>query len=121
MNFLAVFIGGGIGAVLRYLAGLVCGFKLHQMPIATFSVNIIACFIIGCCFSIFETKWNLPPSVKLALTCGFCGGLSTLSALALEFLLIQETCTVTAVTYVIATIICSIGAVGLGIWVGRLF
>ena len=122
MNILAVFIGGGIGAMLRYIAGLLCGFKLHQMPIATFSVNIIACFIIGLCFTLFQTKLNyLPHSAKLALNCGFCGGLSTLSALVLEFVLIQETCTITAVTYVITTVLCSIGAVILGIWVGRLF
>ena len=121
LNILAVFVGGGIGAVLRYFAGLMCGFKLHQMPIATFSVNIIACFIIGICFSIFHTKANVPPSLKLALTCGFCGGLSTLSALALEVVLIQETSPITAITYAILTILGSIGAVALGIWIGRFF
>lgn len=121
LNVLAVFIGGGIGAVLRYIAGLLCGFKLHQMPIATFSVNIIACFIIGICFTIFHTKANIPPSLKLALTCGFCGGLSTLSALALEVVLIQETSPITAISYAIITVICSIFAVALGIWIGRFF
>ena len=121
MNILAVFIGGGIGAVLRYLAGLLCGFKIHQMPIATFSVNIIACFIIGICFAIFQTKTNIPPSVKLALTCGFCGGLSTLSALALEFILIQETTVLTAVLYTIGTVTFCILAVALGLWLGKFF
>lgn len=121
MNILAVFIGGGIGAVLRYLAGLMCGFKLHQMPIATFSVNIIACFIIGFCYAIFQAKTNIPPSVKLALTCGFCGGLSTLSALALEYLLIQETYPITAVLYTIGTVVLCVFVAALGMWVGKFF
>lgn len=121
LNVLAVFIGGGVGAVLRYFAGLLCGFKLHQMPIATFTVNIVACFIIGMCFTIFHTKANIPPHIKLALTCGFCGGLSTLSALALEVVLIQETLPVTALVYTVLTIVLSIVAVFLGMWVGRLF
>ena len=121
MNIVAVFIGGGIGAVLRYLAGLLCGFKLHQMPIATLTVNIVACFIIGVCYALFQTKTNVPPSVKLALTCGFCGGLSTLSALALEFLLIQETYPITAILYTVGTVVLCISAVALGIWIGKLF
>ena len=121
MNILAVFIGGGIGAVLRYLAGLLCGFRLHHMPIATFSVNIIACFIIGMCFAIFQSKTDIPPSVKLALTCGFCGGLSTLSALALEFLLIQETYPITAIFYTIGTLILCVLATAFGMWVGKFF
>ena len=121
LNILAIFIGGGIGAVLRYIAGMLCGFKLHQMPIATFSVNIIACFIIGICFTIFQTKTNIPPHIKLALTCGFCGGLSTLSALALEVILIQETLPITAIVYATLTIVLSVIAVFLGMWVGRFF
>ena len=121
LNVLAVFIGGGIGAVIRYFAGLFCGFRLHHMPFATLAVNIIACFIIGVCYSYFQTKTNVPPHIKLALTCGFCGGLSTLSALALEVVLIQETFPITAIVYSILSVVLSIGAVFLGMLVGRMF
>ena len=121
LNVLAIFIGGGVGAVIRYLAGLICGFRLHHMPFATLTVNVIACFIIGLCYVYFQSKTTIPPHIKLALTCGFCGGLSTLSALALEVVLIQESFPITAIVYAIFSVVLSITAVCLGIWLGRMF
>ncbi|MBE7704820.1 MAG: fluoride efflux transporter CrcB [Cyanobacteria bacterium SIG29] len=121
LNVIAIFIGGGIGSVLRYFAGLLCGFKLHHMPFATLAVNMVACFIIGICYAYFQSKTSIPPHIKLALTCGFCGGLSTLSALALEVVLIQESFPITAIVYAILSVVLSVVAVLLGIGLGRMF
>ena len=55
LNVLAIFLGGGIGAVLRYLVG----FNLSKyfeisLPISTFLVNIIGSFVIGFLFFFFS-------------------------------------------------------------------
>ena len=46
LNLLAVFVGGGLGACLRYLTGvLISGNLKINLPVATFLVNIIGCFL----------------------------------------------------------------------------
>ncbi len=42
----AIFIGGGIGAVLRYLVGIVM-FRVLCFPLSTFIANVLGSFIIG--------------------------------------------------------------------------
>lgn len=84
-NILAIFLGGGIGAVSRYLVGLnlVKNFEIN-LPISTFLVNVIGSFIIGFLYVLFVEKADVTPAVKLALTAGFCGGLTTFSTFSLE-------------------------------------
>lgn len=83
-NILAIFLGGGIGAVSRYLVGLnlAKNFEIN-LPISTFLVNVIGSFIIGFCM-FYCRKADVTPAVKLALTAGFCGGLTTFSTFSLE-------------------------------------
>ena len=66
LNILAVFLGGGIGACLRSLTGICCVnlFKIN-LPIATFLINIIGCFLIGFLYIIFVEK--IHPFVKKQL------------------------------------------------------
>lgn len=84
-NILAIFLGGGIGAVSRYLVGLNLAkiFEIN-LPISTFLVNVIGSFIIGFLYVLFVEKADVTPAVKLALTAGFCGGLTTFSTFSLE-------------------------------------
>lgn len=85
-NIISIFIGGGTGAVLRYLAGIWAGrlFPLCNMPYATFGVNILGSFVLGFLFVLFTTKPEMTNQLKLALTVGFCGGLTTFSTFSLE-------------------------------------
>ena len=84
-NLLAIFLGGGIGAVSRYLISLnlTKNFEIN-LPASTFLVNIIGSFIIGFLYILFIEKADITPAVKLALTVGFCGGLTTFSTISLE-------------------------------------
>lgn len=55
-ELVAVFAGGGIGAVLRYLMTL-CAGKCFGMPyVGTFVVNIAGCFAIGYIFGLTLNK-----------------------------------------------------------------
>jgi len=83
MNFLAVFIGGGLGSVVRYLLGLLFQRSTLSLPIATLIANIIGCIIFGVALKYFAVKLE-STSFKLFLITGICGGLSTFSTFSYE-------------------------------------
>ena len=85
VNLLAVFIGGGIGATLRYLATITSQKIWGTTILSTFSVNIIGCFFIGLIYGLTLQKANLlPTQLKLFLTVGVLGGLTTFSTFSYE-------------------------------------
>jgi CrcB protein len=81
MNWLYVFIGGGLGAVMRYGIGVMCKPMAKSFPWATLASNMIACVVIGVLFA-YQVRDN--KSIWLLLAVGLCGGLSTFSAFSLE-------------------------------------
>ena len=82
---LLVFLGGGAGAFVRYLLYLVMPSSAY-FPLGTLVANFFGCFIATVVFMYFLAKSDMDNSVKTLLITGFCGGLSTLSALSLELL-----------------------------------
>ena len=120
MNFIAVFLGGGLGALARYLLYLITPNQTY-FPFATLIANFFGCFIATIVFIYFAMKSGLNPICKTFLITGFCGGLSTLSALSLElFHFIQiEDYTRTSIYILSTTIICTI-AVLLGAFLTKL-
>ncbi|MBK8610418.1 MAG: fluoride efflux transporter CrcB [Chitinophagaceae bacterium] len=83
-NILLVGLGGGIGSVLRYAASLLINTK--YFPYATFTVNIIGCFIIGLVFGLSIRDEAFLNNWKIILASGLCGGFTTFSAFSLESL-----------------------------------
>ena len=77
-------IGGFIGAVCRYLIGLIPVSESCPFPIKTFLINITGSFAIGVIATL--ALKNDPPSPRLLLFCkvGICGGFTTFSSFALE-------------------------------------
>lgn len=85
LNIIAVFLGGGIGAVCRYLITLTFDKLMNLSYLGTFCANIIGCFIIGYVFGITLQKADsISPVLKLLITTGFLGGLTTFSTFSLE-------------------------------------
>jgi len=88
-SILVIFLGGGIGSVCRYLAGLsVTRLFPTAFPAGTFVVNITGCFLIGLLYGIgirhswFSVDW------RLFLITGICGGYTTFSSFSNEAVLL---------------------------------
>ena len=82
LECLAVGIGGFIGAVSRYLMGLII-IKDTTFPFMTMMINIIGAFVIGLVVAL-ASKYNLESRWILFLKTGVCGGFTTFSTFSLE-------------------------------------
>lgn len=86
MNWLLVFVGGGLGASFRYLMQILLGRSDgHSLPVSTLITNLTGCFIIGILTAIsMKIKWN--ETYTLFLMTGFLGGFTTFSSFSIEFI-----------------------------------
>ncbi len=118
INFLAVFVGGGVGALLRHLVNLFFASKTG-LPLlsATLSVNFFGTLILGFCFNLFLQKNHMPQSIQLALTVGFCGGITTFSTFSMELLnMITHTQYIQAFLYLFLSVLLCVSAAFIGMW-----
>jgi len=119
MTFLQVGLGGAIGAMLRFGAGLLLSRTGGQgFPIAMLSVNVLGSFLMGLFFvwSLHRGFEGLTPFVMA----GILGGFTTFSAFSLEaFTLFERGQVGAAAAYVALSVGLSIGALVVGIWAAR--
>ena len=82
----AIFIGGGIGSVLRYVVTLGVTQRLGPgFPWATFAINIVGSLIIGMVFELSQTRaLGVTPLVRIFLMTGVLGGFTTFSTFSLD-------------------------------------
>lgn len=86
---LCVGAGGFLGAVARYLLGLLP--YQGDFPFITFAINFIGAFVIGVVFEIASIRPGmLPDNAVLFLKTGLCGGFTTFSTFSLETLSLLE-------------------------------
>jgi len=84
MSFIFVGLGGGIGAYARYLLTKLFNQIMPLFPYGTLFSNVIAALLIGFIIGMERQTTALPDQVKLFLTTGLLGGLSTFSAFSIE-------------------------------------
>jgi len=119
MNFLYVFIGGGLGAMARFSVSKIFNSNPDGFPYATFIANFISCIILGYLLSKLIDK-ELSTNLQLLLITGFCGGFSTFSTFSAEsFKLIQNNQPGLAVVYIAASVMFCIACIYLGLKLGK--
>lgn len=115
--FLLVGIGGALGAMARYGAGVVVGQLWRtSFPLATLLINVVGSLAMG-----LLVGWlarTLPPGqdeIRLFVAVGILGGFTTFSAFSLDVTLLFERGAVAhALAYVAASVLLSIGALVAG-------
>ncbi len=76
---------GGAGCISRYLISSGLNAWLGKsFPYGTLAVNIIGSFIIGIIFEVALRGSVISPTLRIALTTGFLGGLTTFSTFSFE-------------------------------------
>lgn len=83
-QFFLVFIGGGLGSVLRFIIGKWLNNTQNGIPYGTFAANILGSFLIGLILGYAAKNNNLSEGQILLLATGFCGGFTTFSTFAYE-------------------------------------
>lgn len=86
MQWLAVALGGALGALCRYGVALALPHTPGRFPLATFSMNVLGSFLIGVAFVIIVEKAALPLIWRQFFMVGLLGALTTFSTFSLESL-----------------------------------
>ncbi len=120
-QFILVFLGGGLGSLLRYLISRSLNQYFTNFYLGTFLVNGIGCLLIGFILGISMKTNFLSQNQTLLLTMGFCGGFTTFSTFALEgHLLLKDYNLLHFSFYTLSSITIGILAVSLGLWASKL-
>lgn len=101
---IAVFCAGG-GLTRYYLSGWIYGLLGRAFPYGTFAVNIIGAYFIGLIMELGLRSAVIPDTLRLGLTVGFMGGLTTFSTFSYEtFKLLEDGQFIVAFANVLASV-----------------
>ena len=91
-TIIAITVCGAIGCLSRYwISGLLYSLFGRAFPIGTFVVNILGAFCIGLVMEFSLRSTLIPPTLRIGITIGFLGGLTTFSSFSYEtFRLLEE-------------------------------
>ncbi len=110
-----VALGGGIGAIFRYLLGKINLPLETSFPIVTLCINFIGAFVIGLVVS-GTIKYTISENSILFVKTGLCGGFTTFSTFSLESItLLEQKNTAIAFCYVISSVLLCM----IGVWLGK--
>lgn len=112
---------GALGCVARYyLSGWTYDLFGRSFPYGTFAVNILGAFAIGLIMEFGIRSTLLPANLRIGLTIGFLGGLTTFSTFSYEtFKLLEDGEFFMATTNVLVSVVVCLTFTWLGIHTAR--
>ena len=115
MNYLLVFVGGGLGSTLRHAVNVMCARGIGTaFPYGTFIINITGSTAMGVMAGYLAFRGEASQPWRLFLMTGILGGYTTFSAFSLDAVLLYERGeTGLAVLYVVGSVLLAIaGLIG---------
>lgn len=117
MQYLYVFIGGAIGALLRFIFSQLN--NNQGFPTGTFIANLAGAFFMGLVSALVIQTFKSNPLLKKGITTGFLGALTTFSTFQFELIKMFEYQQYTLlITYAISSYILGIAVCYIGSKVG---
>jgi CrcB protein len=119
--FLAVALGGALGASGRYfVAQQALRLLGPNFPWGTLMVNIVGSLVMGLLVELMALKISVVPEVRVFLITGLLGGFTTFSAFSLEVaVMVERHAHGLALSYVLLSVLFSVGGLFLGLWLVR--
>ncbi len=105
MNWLAVALGGSLGAMCRYALAMSLPQVPGRFPLATFTANVVGSFLMAVAFVWIVEKSALPLIWRQVAMVGFLGAFTTFSTFSMESLQLLHTGHVKlAVVYMLSSV-----------------
>ena len=121
MSFLVVFLGAGLGGVLRHGVSLAALRAFGPgFPVGTMAVNVAGSALMGMIAGYFALRGQASAELRLFVGTGLLGGFTTFSAYSLDAVQLWERGrTGAAVGYATGSVVLSVGALVLGMMLVR--
>jgi CrcB protein len=121
-SIVAIGVGGGGGALLRWWLGLTLNAYFPAIPPGTLAANLIGGYVVGVAVAFFATYSAIAPEWRLFVITGFCGGLTTFSTFSAEIVtLMQQGRTLLALgaagAHLCGSIIMTFAGIGTVVWI----
>jgi CrcB protein len=119
---IAIAIGGAAGAVGRHFVNIGMASLLgHGFPWGTLTVNVVGSLIMGLLVHLMAVSWTVSPEMRALLTVGGLGAFTTFSTFSIDAVVLYERGAIgAAAIYVIVSVVAAIGALFLGLRLGRM-
>jgi fluoride exporter len=117
MSYLLVFIGGGLGTMLRHAINMICARWFGTaFPYGTFLINISGSVVMGLIAGYLAFKGDAAQPWRWFLMTGILGGYTTFSAFSLDSMLLYERGEIgLAAFYVVGSVVIAIAGLVAGL------
>lgn len=111
-------VGGGAGAILRYLTGgMLAGSA--DFPLGTLTVNLLGCFLLSLLLTEAFELLDMNMDLRLGIATGFLGAFTTFSAFCRETAGMISASPLSAALYIVSSALLGFGATFLGFMAAR--
>jgi fluoride exporter len=84
LGFLSVGAGAAVGAWLRWWLGILFNPVFPTIPLGTLAANLLGGLLVGIAMAVISHYQAMAPELRLLVTTGFLGGLTTFSTFSAE-------------------------------------